>query len=165
MADLKRPVEEVSAAEAEQLFASAARALGGTGGRSAGFRRVSIPVPEPIRPEPERAEESTIVLDPVPAVSEEADRFGFGSTTVIPSAVVFDRYEDEGYGEEEEFEPTNADIEEEVAFSALEEALRRHADVYGDPRQNRRDRYHDYGFGMGITFDGPAGYEDDEDYE
>ena len=132
--------------------------MGGTGGRSAGFRRVSIPVPKPVR-----AEESTVVLDPVPVVSEEADRFGFGSTTVIPSAVVFDRYEDEAYGEEEEFEPTNADLEEEVAFSALEDALRRHADVYGDPRQNRRNRYHDYGFGMGITFNGPSGYEDDED--
>ena len=229
MPDIKKPVEEVSAEEAQQLFANAAKALGGNRARATGFHRVSIPVEEPVRSNPvpktepvRPAEEPVTVAEEVaaaveapveetrsskrkawylrrrkeeeegavkisdkgrkeaaplpeeepvreyePAVREydpeEEERYEFGATAVIPSAVVFDAYDDyEGEEDEEEYEYTGADIEEEVAFSALEEALRRHADVYGDPRKNRPNRYHDYGFGMGITFDGPS-YEDDED--
>ena len=91
------------------------------------------------------------------------DRYDFGATTVIPNAVVFDYYDDYEDEYDDDYEPTNADLEEEVSFSALEEALNRHKQVYGDTRKGRRNRYHDYGFGMGITFDGPD-YEDDEDY-
>ena len=50
MADTKKPFEEVSAEDAQAMFANAAKALGGSQGRSAGFRRVSIPVSEPVRP-------------------------------------------------------------------------------------------------------------------
>lgn len=222
MAEQKKPVEAVSAAEAEELFANAAKALGGNRGRSAGFRRVSIPVSGPVRSdplpkaapaeEPETEPEAVVIPPPQKLQSErkawylrkkkeeeeqdlpisreklEARRearqaeasaeeddvriyeasdapevssggYDFAATTVIPSAVTFD------YGEEydEDYEYTDADLEEEVAFSALEQALNRHADVYGDPHRGRRSRYHDYGFGMGITFDGPSVYEDDED--
>lgn len=228
MAEQKKPVKEVSAAEAEELFANAAKALGGNRGRSAGFRRVSIPVSEPVRPDPlpksapveEPVKEPEPVVIPAPQklqserkawylrkkqeeeeqdlpvsrqkleARQEARRaketeedddvrvyepsdsyessevsssgYDFGATTVIPSAVTFD-YGEEYDEYEEDYEYTDADLEEEVAFSALEQALNRHADVYGDPRKNRRNRYHDYGFGMGITFDGPSYYEDDED--
>lgn len=228
MAEQKKPVKEVSAAEAEELFANAAKALGGSRGRSAGFRRVSIPVSEPVRPDPlpktaaveEPVKEPEPVVIPAPqklqserkawylrkkkeeeeqdlpisrqklearkearaaeAAAEEDDvrvyepsdshessevsssGYDFGATTVIPSAVTFD-YGEEYEDYDEDYEYTDADLEEEVAFSALEQALNRHADVYGDPRKNRRNRYHDYGFGMGITFDGPSYYEDDED--
>ena len=262
MADTKKPFEEVSAEDAQAMFANAAKALGGSQGRSAGFRRVSIPVSEPVRPEPlpkeevkveaavveeaaveerfvepvrpaetiapekpqskrkawylkkrkeeeeeslpiskdklrerraarEASEEAEVVAAAAaaPVVEELAEdediriaesrpsrissedehddydeRYDFGATTVIPSAVVFDYYDD--YDEEyddEDYEPTNEEIEEEVAFSALEQALNRHKEVYGDTRKGRRNRYHDYGFGMGISFDGPD-YEDDEDY-
>ncbi len=57
MADTKKPIEEVSVEDAQAMFANAAKALGGTQGRSAGFRRVSIPVNEPVRPEPARPAE------------------------------------------------------------------------------------------------------------
>lgn len=260
MADTKKPIEEVSAEDAQAMFANAAKALGGSRGRSAGFHRVSIPVSEPIRPEPlptEKAEPEVVeeIIDgeryvapsapperhveqekpqskrkawylkkrqeeeeeslpiskdklrerkaareaaeeaevyaaaPVAAAVETAEedediriaetrpsrvssddededndeRFDFGATTVIPSAVVFDYYGDEEDEYEDDYEPTDADLEEEVAFSALEQALNRHKEVYGDTRKGRRNRYHDYGFGMGITFDGPD-YGDDEDY-
>ncbi len=229
MAELKKPVEEVSAAEAEELFANAAKALGGNRGRSAGFRRVSIPVSEPVRPDPlpkttpveEAVKEPEPVVIPAPQklqserkawylrkkqeeeeqdlpisrqklearhearLAEEAAEeddirvyesdaseepsgvsssgYDFAATTVIPSAVTFDYGEEYGEEYDGDYEYTDADLEEEVAFSALEQALNRHADVYGDPRKNRRNRYHDYGFGMGITFDGPSYYEDDED--
>ena len=261
MADTKKPIEEVSVEDAQAMFANAAKALGGTQGRSAGFRRVSIPVSEPVRPEPLSTEEAKTVVEEVidgeryvapaapparpaepekpqserkawylkkrqkeeeeslpiskeklrerkaareaaeeaevieaaavaaPIVEEleedediriaesrpsrdssddeyddyEDDRYDFGATTVIPSAVVFDYYDDYEDGYDDDYEPTNADLEEEVSFSALEEALNRHKQVYGDTRKGRRNRYHDYGFGMGITFDGPD-YEDDEDY-
>ncbi len=123
MADTKKPIEEVSMEDAQAMFANAAKAMGGSQGRSAGFRRVSIPVSEPVRPS---------------RVSSEEE------------------YDDD-------YEPTNEELEEEVAFSALEQALNRHKEVYGDTRKGRRNRYHDYGFGMGISFDGPD-YEDDEDY-
>ena len=226
MADTKKPIEEVSVEDAQAMFANAAKALGGSQGRSAGFRRVSIPVSEPVRPAPLPKEETPVeapvveerYVEPVrpvePAVpekpqskrkawylkkrkeeeeeslpiskdklrerkaareaAEEAEdeyedefdrdeRFDFGATTVIPSAVVFDYYEDD-YDEydDDDYEPTNEELEEEVAFSALEQALNRHKEVYGDTRKGRRNRYHDYGFGMGISFDGPD-YEDDED--
>lgn len=252
MADTKKPIEEVSAEDAQAMFANAAKALGGSQGRSAGFRRVSIPVSEPIRPEPlpteapavveeiidgeryvapaeppvrtvepekpqskrkawylkkrkeeeeeslpiskdklrerkaarEAAEEAAVVATAAVEEPEDEDiriaetrpsrvssdeeyddydeRFDFGATTVIPSAVVFDYYGDEEYDEnDDDYEPTNEELEEEVAFSALEQALNRHKEVYGDTRKGRRNRYHDYGFGMGITFDGP---DDDEDY-
>ncbi|MBQ7228838.1 MAG: hypothetical protein IJS23_04420 [Clostridia bacterium] len=241
MAETKKPIEEVSVEDAQAMFANAAKALGGTGGRSAGFRRVSIPVSEPVRPEPLPTEEAKPVVEeiidgeryvapaapPVRTVepekpqskrkawylkkrqeeeeeslpiskeklrerkaareaAEEAedediriaeshpsrlsteddyddDRYDFGATTVIPNAVVFDYYDDYEDEYDDDYEPTNADLEEEVSFSALEEALNRHKQVYGDTRKGRRNRYHDYGFGMGITFDGPD-YEDDEDY-
>lgn len=163
MADLKKPVEEVSAQEAQEMFANAAKALGGNKARSAGFHRVSIPVEKPMRPA--EIEEPETVRTYEPEVREyepeEEERYALGATTIIPSAVVFDSYE-EYDEEEEEWEPSSADIEEEVAFSALEEALNRHAQVYGDMGERRRHRYHDYGFGMGITFDGPS-YFDDED--
>ena len=244
MADTKKPFEEVSAEDAQAMFANAAKALGGSQGRSAGFRRVSIPVSEPVRPEPlpkeevkveaavveeaaveerfvepvrpaetiapekpqskrkawylkkrkeeeeeslpiskdklrerraarEASEEAEVVAAAAaaPVVEELAEyddydeRYDFGATTVIPGAVVFDYSDD--YDEEyddEDYEPTNEEIEEEVAFSALEQALNRHKEVYGDTRKGRRSRYHDYGFGMGISFDGPDAYEDDEDY-
>ncbi|MBE6735372.1 MAG: hypothetical protein E7567_00540 [Ruminococcaceae bacterium] len=238
MAETKKPIEEVSVEDAQAMFANAAKALGGTGGRSEGFRRVSIPVSEPVRPEPLPTEEAKPVVEEIidgeryvaPAVppvrtvepekpqskrkawylkkrqeeEEESlpiskeklrerkaareaaedediriaeshpsrlsteddydeDRYDFGATTVIPNAVVFDYYDDYEDEYDDDYEPTNADLEEEVSFSALEEALNRHKQVYGDTRKGRRNRYHDYGFGMGITFDGPD-YEDDEDY-
>lgn len=246
MADTKKPIEEVSAEDAQAMFANAAKALGGSRGRSAGFHRVSIPVSEPVRPAPlpkeapqveapavveeiidgeryvapsapperhveqekpqskrkawylkkrqEEEEESLPIskdkLRERKAAREAAEdedediriaenrpsrvssddeyddydeRFDFGATTVIPSAVVFDYYGDEEDEYEDDYEPTDADLEEEVAFSALEQALNRHKEVYGDTRKGRRNRYHDYGFGMGITFDGPD-YGDDEDY-
>ena len=259
MAETKKPIEEVSVEDAQAMFANAAKALGGTGGRSAGFRRVSIPVSEPVRPEPLPTEEAKPVVEEIidgeryvapaappvrtvepekpqskrkawylkkrqeeeeeslpiskeklrerkaaareaaeeaeaiaaaavaaPVVEELAedediriaeshpsrlsteddyndDRYDFGATTVIPSAVVFDYYDDYEDEYDDDYEPTNADLEEEVSFSALEEALNRHKQVYGDTRKGRRNRYHDYGFGMGITFDGPDS-EDDEDY-
>ncbi|MBQ8083062.1 MAG: hypothetical protein IJ241_02635 [Clostridia bacterium] len=258
MADTKKPIEEVSVEDAQAMFANAAKALGGSQGRSAGFRRVSIPVSEPVRPAPlpkeepkveatveetveerfvepvrpaepaapekpqskrkawylkkrkeeeeeslpiskdklrerraarEAAEEAEVIAAAAaaPVVEELAedediriaesrpssvsaeddyddydDRFDFGATTVIPSAVVFDYYDDDEY-DDDDYEPTNEELEEEVAFSALEQALNRHKEVYGDTRKGRRNRYHDYGFGMGISFDGPD-YEDDEDY-
>lgn len=172
MSEMNRPVESVSTEAAEQLFASAARAMGGNRGRAVGYNRVSIPVSEEVRrkyyPEPE-PDEPTTELDPVPAIETE-DWFGRGATTVIPSAVVFDSYEepyDEPYEEayeEEPFEPTNADLEEEVAFSALAEALDRHAQVYGDIGSTR-PRFHDYGFGRGISFDGPDFFEDEYEDE
>ncbi len=238
MAETKKPIEEVSVEDAQAMFANAAKALGGTGGRSEGFRRVSIPVSEPVRPEPLPTEEAKPVVEeiidgeryvapaahPVRTVEPEKpqskrkawylkkrqeeeeeslpiskeklrerkaareaaedediriaephpsrlsteddydeDRYDFGATTVIPNAVVFDYYDDYEDEYDDDYEPTNADLEEEVSFSALEEALNRHKQVYGDTRKGRRNRYHDYGFGMGITFDGPD-YEDDEDY-
>lgn len=238
MAETKKPIEEVSVEDAQAMFANAAKALGGTGGRSEGFRRVSIPVSEPVRPEPLPTEEAKPVVEeiidgeryvapaahPVRTVEPEKpqskrkawylkkrqeeeeeslpiskeklrerkaareaaedediriaephpsrlsteddydeDRYDFGATTVIPNAVVFDYYDDYEDEYDDDYEPTNADLEEEVSFSALEEALNRHKQVYGDTRKSRRNRYHDYGFGMGITFDGPD-YEDDEDY-
>ena len=156
MADTKKPFEEVSAEDAQAMFANAAKALGGSQGRSAGFRRVSIPVSEPVRPSRISSEDEYDDYD---------ERYDFGATTVIPGAVVFDYSDD--YDEEyddEDYEPTSEEIEEEVAFSALEQALNRHKEVYGDTRKGRRSRYHDYGFGMGISFDGPDAYEDDEDY-
>ena len=255
MADTKRPIEEVSAEDAQAMFANAAKALGGTQGRSAGFRRVSIPVSEPVRPDPlpketpepemveeiidgeryvapaeppvrkvepekpqskrkawylrkrkeeeeeslpiakdklrerkaarEAAEEAAVVAAAATVEEPEDEdiriaetrpsrvssddeyddydeRFDFGATTVIPSAVVFDYYGDEEDEYDDDYEPTNEELEEEVAFSALEQALNRHKEVYGDTRKGRRNRYHDYGFGMGITFDGPDA--DDEDY-
>lgn len=244
MADTKKPIEEVSAEDAQAMFANAAKALGGSRGRSAGFHRVSIPVSEPIRPEPlPKAEPEPAVVEEIidgeryvaPAappvrtvepektqskrkawylkkrkeeeeeslpiakdklrerraareaaeeseedediriaetrpsrVSTEEDyddydeRYDFGATTVIPSAVVFDYYGDEEDEYEDDYEPTNEELEEEVAFSALEQALNRHKEVYGDTRKGRRNRYHDYGFGMGISFDGPDA--DDEEY-
>lgn len=239
MADPKKPLEEVSAEDAQAMFANAAKALGGDRARQTGFRRVSIPVSEPIRPEPLAKEppkvEEPVVIAPVetpaaeapapqknqskrkawylkkrkeeeeasvpiskeklaarqearlaaaaaePAVEEAEDvriyrapepeeepeeRYDFSATTVIPSAVTFDYGEEYDYEDEyDDDEITNEMIEEEMAFSALEAALNRHADVYGDPRKNRRNRYHDYGFGMGITFDGPSYYDDDEDDE
>ncbi|MGX8691424.1 MAG: hypothetical protein ACSW70_02295, partial [Eubacteriales bacterium] len=249
MAETKKPIEEVSVEDAQAMFANAARALGGTGGRSEGFRRVSIPVSEPVRPEPLPTEEAKTVVEEVidgeryvapsapparpaepekpqskrkawylkkrqeeeeeslpiskeklrerkaareaaeeagaiataaaaaPVVEEfeedediriaesrpsrvsteddyDDDRYDSGATTVIPSAVVFDYYDDYEDEYDDDYEPTNADLEEEVSFSALEEALNRHKKVYGDTRKGRRNRYHDYGFGMGITFDG-----------
>ena len=259
MADTKKPIEEVSVEDAQAMFANAAKALGGTQGRSAGFRRVSIPVSGPVRPEPLSKEEVSVEAPVVEEIidgeryvapsapparpaepekpqserkawylkkrqkeeeeslpiskeklrerraareaAEEAeaiaaaaaasvveelvedediriaesrpsristeddyddDRYDFGATTVIPNAVVFDYYDDYEDEYDDDFEPTNADLEEEVSFSALEEALNRHKQVYGDTRKGRRNRYHDYGFGMGITFDGPD-YEDDEE--
>lgn len=190
MAETKKPLEEVSTEDAAAMFANAAKALGGDRGRSAGFRRVSIPVEEPVRPEPlpleeppkaktkqsergsqylrrreeEEAEEVRVyeLSEPASEAPEEQERYDFAATTVIPSAVTFDYGEeyDEEYDEEE---LTNEMLEEEIAFSALAAALDRHADVYGDPRKNRKNRYHDYGFGMGITFDGPSYDDDDED--
>ena len=68
MADTKKPFEEVSAEDAQAMFANAAKALGGSQGRSAGFRRVSIPVSEPVRPEPLPKEEVKVEA----AVVEEA---------------------------------------------------------------------------------------------
>ena len=208
MAEKKTPVEEMSAFDAEAMFANAAKAMGGKQGRSEGFRRVSIPVSEPVRPEllpKEEAPAETVVIAPVEAPTASATSepeglggpakaqsrrkawylrrqkeeeleeeesvstgYDFGGTTVIPSAVTFD-YGDEYEGEDiefdddEEYEYTEADVEEEAAFSALEQALSRHADVYGDPRKNRRARYHDYGFGMGISFDGPSYFDDEDD--
>lgn len=250
MADTKKPIEEVSMEDAQAMFANAAKAMGGSQGRSAGFRRVSIPVSEPVRPAPlpkeeikveepvveerfvepvrpaepaapekpqskrkawylrkrkeeeeeslpiskeklrerkaarEAAEEAEVVAAaavvaedediriaesrPSRVSSEEEfddydDRYDFGATTIIPNAVVFDYYDDEDEEYDDDYEPTNEELEEEVAFSALEQALNRHKEVYGDTRKGRRNRYHDYGFGMGISFDGPD-YEDDEDY-
>lgn len=210
MAETKKPVEEVTAADAEAMFASAAKALGGNRARPAGFRRVSIPVDEPIRPEPlptTKAAAEPVVIAPAeePSVAspsrpqssrkawylkrreeeeeleaaeaeapvieeaeeEEYDRgYDFAATTVIPSAVTFDygyEEEDVAFDDDGEYEYTQADIEEEVAFTALEEALSRHADVYGDPRQSRSHRYHDYGFGMGISFDGPSYFDEEDD--
>lgn len=160
MSEMNRPVESVSTEMAEQLFASAARAMGSNLGRAVGYNRVSIPVSEEVRrnyyteAEPE---EPTATFEPVPFGSE--DRFDFRSTAVIPSAVVFDSYEEEY---DDEYEPTNADLEEEVAFSALADALDRHAQVYGDIGRTR-PRFHDYGFGRGISFDGPDYYEDEEE--
>ena len=235
MADPKKPLEEVSAEDAQAMFANAAKALGGDRGRQAGFRRVSIPVSEPVRPEPLAKEppkvEEPVVISPVeppkaeapapeknqskrkawylrkrkeeeeasvpiskeklaarqesrlaaaaaePAVEEEEDvriyhapepeeepeeRYDFAATTVIPSAVTFD-YGEEDYDDYADDEVTDEMIEEEMAFSALAAALDRHADVYGDPRKSRKNRYHDYGFGMGITFDGPSYYDEDDD--
>lgn len=251
MAETKKPIEEVSVEDAQAMFANAAKALGGTQGRSAGFRRVSIPVSEPVRPAPLPKEEANVEAPVVEEIidgeryvapsappartaepekpqskrkawylkkrkeeeeeslpiskdklrerkaareaAEEAeaaaaasvaaavvdetveddyddydgyenDRFDFGATTVIPNAVVFDYYDDDDEYDEDDYEPTNEELEEEVAFSALEQALNRHKEVYGDTRKGRRNRYHDYGFGMGITFDGPDAYEDDDDY-
>lgn len=192
MAETKKPLEEVSVEDAEAMFANAAKALGGNRGRSAGFRRVSIPVEEPVRPEPlpvekppkakttqsergsrylrrreEEEAEEVRVYEPSEQAAEapeEPERYDFAATTIIPSAVTFD-YGDE-YEDDEEYddeELTNEMLEEEIAFSALEAALNRHAEVYGDPRKNRKNRYHDYGFGMGITFDGPSYDDDDED--
>ena len=65
MADTKKPIEEVSVEDAQAMFANAAKALGGTQGRSAGFRRVSIPVSEPVRPEPLSTEEAKTVVEEV----------------------------------------------------------------------------------------------------
>lgn len=161
MSEMNRPVESVSTEMAEQLFASAARAMGGNRGRAVGYNRVSIPVSEEVRrnyyteAEPD---EPTMEMDSVPAIETE-DWFDRGATTVIPSAVVFDSYEEEY---DDEYEPTNADLEEEVAFSALADALDRHAQVYGDIGRTR-PRFHDYGFGRGISFDGPDYYEDEEE--
>ncbi len=238
MADPKKPIEEVSAEDAQALFASAAKALGGSEGRSAGFRRVSIPVSEPIRPEPlpktEPKPEPAAVIEPeVPvevaptkkkqskrkawylrkrkeeeeesipiskekqeerrtarAAAEEAaviaataevaeavsadvaeddyeeEYHARRSTPVIPSAVVFDYYEDEedDYDDyDDDYEPTQEDIEEEASFSALEAALGRHKQMYGDNSRKRGNRYHDYGFGMGISFDGLDDYDDDDE--
>ncbi len=163
MPEMNRPVESVSTETAEQLFASAARAMGGNRGRAVGYNRVSIPVSGALYRElfPE-VDEPTTAFEPVAQDDwEEAERFDFRSTAYIPSAVVFDSYEDEY--EEDDYEPTNADIEEEVAFSALADALDRHADVYGDMGRSRSTRFHDYGFGMGITFDGPSYFDDDEE--
>ena len=117
MADTKKPFEEVSAEDAQAMFANAAKALGGSQGRSAGFRRVSIPVSEPVRPSRISSEDEYDDYD---------ERYDFGATTVIPGAVVFDYSDD--YDEEyddEDYEPTNEEIEEEVAFSALEQADRK----------------------------------------
>ena len=168
MSEMNRPVESVSTEMAEQLFASAARAMGGNRGRAVGYNRVSIPVSEEVRrkyyPEPE-VDEPTAEMEPVPVIETE-DWFDRGATTVIPSAVVFDSYEepyDDSY-EEEAFEPTDADLEEEVAFSALADALDRHAQVYGDIGLTR-PRFHDYGFGRGISFDGPDYFEDESEDE
>ena len=168
MPEMNLPVESVSTETAEQLFASAARAMGGNRGRAVGYNRVSIPVSETVRrdyysvPEPD---EPTMEMDTA-FVSQTEDWFDRGATTVIPSAVVFGsygEYDEEPYDEsyaEEDFEPTNADLEEEVAFSALADALDRHAQVYGDIGLTR-PRFHDYGFGRGISFDGPDFYEDE----
>lgn len=243
MADTKKPIEEVSMEDAQAMFANAAKAMGGSQGRSAGFRRVSIPVSEPVRPAPlpkeevkveepvaeerfvepvrpaepatpekpqskrkawylrkrkeeeeeslpiskdklrerkaarEAAEEAEVVAAATVVAEDEdiriaenhpsrvssEEEYDFGATTIIPNAVVFDYYDDEDEEYDDDYEPTNEELEEEVAFSALEQALNRHKEVYGDTRKGRRNRYHDYGFGMGISFDGPD-YEDDEDY-
>lgn len=153
MADPKKPIEEVSAEDAQALFASAAKALGGSEGRSAGFRRVSIPVSEPVRPEP--------LPEPLPEPEPDYEEYhARRSTPVIPSAVVFDYYEDE---DDDDYEPTQEDLEEEAAFSALEAALGRHKQMYGDHSRKRGNRYHDYGFGMGISFDGLDNYDDEEE--
>ena len=243
MADTKKPIEEVSMEDAQAMFANAAKAMGGSQGRSAGFRRVSIPVSEPVRPAPlpkeevkveeplveerfvepvrpaepaapekpqskrkawylrkrkeeeeeslpiskeklrerkaarEAAEEAEVVAAATVVAEDEdiriaenhpsrvssEEEYDFGATTIIPNAVVFDYYDDDDEEYDDDYEPTNEELEEEVAFSALEQALNRHKEVYGDTRKGRRNRYHDYGFGMGISFDGPE-YEDDEDY-
>ena len=144
MDELRNPAETVSATDAERLFAAAANAMGGDRARPAGRNRVSIPVSVYDVPE----------QDPEP-FEEMEDIYSFASSSAyIPSAVVFDRYEDD-------YEPSNEALEEEVAFSALEQALNRHREVYGDAARHR-PRFHDYGFGRGISFDGPS-YEDDEE--
>ena len=206
--------------------------LGGSQGRSAGFRRVSIPVSEPVRPEPLPKEEVKVeaavveeaaveerFVEPVrPAetiapekpqskrkawylkkrkeeeeeslpiskdklrerraareASEEAEVVAAAAAAPVveelaedediriaesrPSRISSeDEYDD--YDERYDFGATTV-IPSAVVFDYLEQALNRHKEVYGDTRKGRRNRYHDYGFGMGISFDGPD-YEDDD---
>lgn len=147
MADYKKPAEEVSAKEAEEAFANAAKAFGNFGRRSGGFQRVAIPAEDPTPEEtPAPVAEATQVITPVTA-----------------SAVV-EEVEEHSEDLPEEYEPTADEVNEYIAFSALEDALNRHKDVYGTgEKQGRGRRYHDYGFGRGISFDGPSYWEDDED--
>lgn len=59
----------------------------------------------------------------------------------------------EDQNSEDEFVPTREELEEEVAFSALEDSLRLHKQLYGKAVESRQTAFHDYGFGMGINFD------------
>ena len=108
MADTKKPFEEVSAEDAQAMFANAAKALGGSQGRSAGFRRVSIPVSEPVRPSRISSEDEYDDYD---------ERYDFGATTVIPGAVVFDYYDD--YDEEYDEYFCMMDLDEDEVYRIM----------------------------------------------
>lgn len=111
---------------------------------------------------------TTVISTAAEELADTAEDADYGATSVFnPPDFFYDddiSFEDDEDYEEEEL--TDDEINEMIAFNALAASLDRHKDVYGDPRKHRRNRYHDYGFGMGITFDGVDNYADyEDDYE